>query len=565
MANALATAVYQRLAGELAEVPVGVRRRRVAEVAAQLGVSERTVYRQLGRHGWESGRAPRSDRGTSALADEEVHAIARIMARGRNRRGQPNIPTCQAVKLAQRNGVVETELSDAQVRRVLRSRGLDMARMRAPEPSISRVSRHPNQVWQVDISPCTQWYLRDQDGGRLAFHSDGAARFYDGKPQNFPRLRLLRYMVTDHYSGLRYARYYYSAGENAEDVVDFLWNAVAPKGDLARAFPFRGIPRRIAADQGPAFKNGLVTGLLKNLDIKVELHEPGNAKANGAVEQAHNVWQRTFEGGLALNPARDLVELNRWATEHAALAAGEDVHGRHGRPPLAIWAGISREQLVEPPDRETFFALAATRPHIGTLNNRLYLRHKGRTWQIGGGNVYPSQKVEFRLTPFLECGVRVWDEDGRELTALEISFDEAGFPENGKRHVWDDEDAAGAAHPAPAAQAVARRVAAGTDEVVVPGVFDETARRLERQAYLVARGRDWAPPADAIGDEPLLDGLTVRRRVADELGRPLDDEEADWWRARADQGLTESGYADALTAFSAAFSAAPTIADEQVG
>jgi len=338
--------IYTRALNDIGSCRRGSERRQVIQqTASALGVSEATVYRNLKVRGWSSGRQQRRDRGASAVSRDQLEQVARLQAKGRNKRGQANVPAKEAVEIAQARGLVPPAMSYSQICRQLRRHGLDGRAMRAPSPGIARVSRHPNHVWFIDVSVAIQWYFRDEKGRKkLGLYSDGDRRFYEGKRQNLvARDRvLLRYMVVDHYT---YVRYYYSRGENAVDVVDFMYRAMAPKFDV-RAFPMRGIPRRLVVDQGPAFKAALTQNLLAELQIECELHGVGNAKASGAVETRHNHWQRSFEGRLALRPADDLEQINHWAERWCALANAERPHSR---PPDIVPLDPHHNGIVEPP------------------------------------------------------------------------------------------------------------------------------------------------------------------------------------------------------------------------
>lgn len=535
--------VLSRALSELRQTARGADRRQiVANAAGVLGLSESAVYRQLQRMGWETGRARRADRGTTTMSPTELEAVAQIMAKGRNKRGQANIPTRQAVAIAQEQGLVQAQVSYPQVCRLLRGRGLSHVHMRAPEPGIARVSTHPNHVWFLDISVAIQWYFKDEAGRRkLGLYSDGDARFYEGKRKNLvARDRVLhRYMIVDHRTGAYFVQYYYAAGEDSVDVADFLVRAFGPKFDVEK-YPFRGLPVYMVADQGPALKSSLVQTMLEQLGIKCQLHAAGNAKASGAVETRHNHWQRTFEGRLALRPAEDVAQINYWAERYCALALSETPHSRHGQTPMAMWMGITPEQLVEAPSREVMLQLAAHKKRTGTLTNRLHLRADGRTWELSGEHVHPGQKVQYRLAPFAASGIRCWDAEGRELSALELSFDAAGFQEQGRRHVWDDPTAKGSTAPLSVGKKLSAAVASGDEVVQLGQLFDDLDERLAKHAYLnVQSGSSWKPGTAELHAAPLMSSVEAREEIAGRLGRPLTRDEGAWWRARLGDGCTQ--------------------------
>lgn len=537
----------RQLAAELPQISPSDRGARIRQLAAQAGVSLATVYRHLERAGVTSDRKARSDRGQSSVPVGVLEQLALIMATGRNKRSQPNIPLKQAVAIAREQGILTTDVSYEHVARLLRQHGLGLQHMRAPEASVVRVSTHPNHVWLFDISVAIQWYFRDEKGKKLDQYSDAGSRFYAGKPDNFRTVRRVihRFTVVDHYTGAYWVQYRYTPGESALDVVDFLWSAMAPKeGDR---LPMHGLPRRLVADQGPGVKNATVLNLLRDLDIAVELHAPGNAKASGAVEKRHDLWQRSFEGRLALHPVNDLDELNHLAGLACAKMNATVEHTRHGQPPSRLWLTIAPEQLREPPDRQTFFALAGEGTREATLNSYLWLRADGKKWSVKGANVFPGQKVRFRLHPFLPSGIRVWDEHDVELVAVPLTFDAAGFAEQGSRHVWDDADAKGATAPAPPAQALAR--AAAESPVRMPGVFDDLVELERLDIVARRRGTPFQAPASSSAVRE-YDDLLAREEVVRRLGRALSRPEATWWRQHVGAaGITRAELDELFVAF----------------
>lgn len=544
---------YRQAVAELRLTPTAAARSAlIRALAASLDVSLQTVYANLKKWGWESGRKERADKGSSCVPDAELEQVAELVARARNKRGTPNLPQSEAHRIAQEQGLEAGTVSPSHLNRLMRQKGLDTRRMCAATPAIARIAQHPNHVWFFDISVAVQWYLRDEAGRRVIDqYMDAGARFYPGKAQNERPLKIQRFAITDRLTGAYYVRYYYSAGEKAEDVADFLYRAMAPKS-FGDAWPFRGIPRRLVLDQGSANKSGLIQTLLEELGIEAEYHAPGNARASGAVETRHRHWQASFEARLANLPRdhaalRDLTALNEAAEKACATFNATREHSRHGSTPMAAWSLITSEQLRECPDREVFFALAAQRPKTGTLDKRCWLQVDGRKWLISGPDVYEGQKVRYRLSPFLATGMRAWDDQGRELSCEELRFDAFGEPLNGNRHVWDSEvpEEQGYTLPPAAAQRVAQRVEAAkaappADAPPLPDLFSDLDRRLERLAYRRVQGQDWSAGGTALSAEPVIGGLEVREEIARRLGRGLSLEEGDWWRAQAGEGVPGS-------------------------
>lgn len=540
MVVSVADRTYLEVIARLDEAPRAERAAIIASTARSLGVTVQTAYRKLREHGWASGRKPRRDRGATTVDTEELVRLAAIVATGRSKRGRANIPVKLATNIARKTGDLSADVSYGHLCRKLRQAGLSRRHMSAPEASVPRRSKHPNHVWFFDISVAIQWYFRDPETGkRLDLYPDAQARFYEGKRMDAARKVIHRFAVTDHTTGAYFIRYYYSAGESAEDIVDFLFRAMSWKPAVGDAFPFRGVPRWLVMDQGPGNKSALVKNLLEGLNVKAQYHRARNAKASGSVETRHRHWQESFEAKLSLRPARDLEEINTFAERECALLNSEKDHTRLGRPPMSAWVEITPEQLVEAPTRDAFLELAHTNAKVGTLTNELYLRAKNQWWQIGGELVFPGQKVRYRLTPFAESGIRVTDEQDRPMTALRITKDRYGFPTNGHHHGWDDPEAKGATAPTTPAQRVRDAVTEGTGRVRVEDVFDDQTERLARFHYLNRPGATTAGPTTPSRFD-VVESVEVRDDVIRRLGRGLTREEGRWWKERIGDGIPRS-------------------------
>ena len=406
------------LRDRLLVTPYGERGELITSVCASLGLSKDVVYKGLKSMGWSSGRKPRSDKGTTSIPDATLRQAAGLMAQAVNKRGKPNLPLSEAKRMLEEVGQLP-DVSYSQLARALNARSMGPRAITAAKAAISRVSVHPNQTHFFDISVALQWrFAKPETAELLEQYAHPERIFYEGKRENFTALRRIihRFVLTDHYSGAYFVRYYYTSGEIATDVVDFLYRAWTGKKFHA-AYPFRGLPKILCTDQGSANKSGLVQELLKNLGIDAELHMPGNAQAGGSVERRHDGWQEAFEGRLKAQPAANLDQLNAWAEMACAEMNGSREHSRHGWPPLAVWTRIAPHQLKECPPRAMFFQLATNVARRGVLCHKLWLRADGQRWQIRGAGIHPSMVVSFKLTPFLDAGVRVWDPEGRELEA----------------------------------------------------------------------------------------------------------------------------------------------------
>lgn len=582
--------VWLDFARTLEAAPHGSRGALVSAQAAALGLSLPTTYRRLAAVGWSSDRRPRQDKGRSKLDDALAERVALHVASGVSKRGQCRTPVTEAVRHLQERGELAPDVSTSTVNRRLRALCLDKSAMTAHKSTIQRESQHPNHVAFVDVSVALAWHLKDVDGKRVFVPRSAAelASLYEGKREKLKDLRqvLLRYMWTDHYTGAYFVHYFYEAGENATSMAEFLYRAMAPKAELyaelggdpeimRSAWPLRGVPVRIVADQGAPFKSALIQELCSEkhgLGIKIELHAPGSAWASGSVESRHGWWQTAFETLLKHRPAPDLRTLNKWAMETAAERQATIKHTRHGRPPTEAWLDIHDDELTECPRREVFFALAMKGEQTGVLTHNRYLRTEVGHFEIRHPQAYAGQRVVYRFAPFLEAGIRVWHPETREEFAAvpaERREDKAGFYVGTSEilgpvssHTWDDATNKGAAHAPTRGQRVLAAVKAGTPEAstAVADLFDDMPARLERLQFMERAGSAWVAPTEAPSTQAIIDSVSAREWIFKELGRPPETpEEAAWWKRQIGDGLTRAQLRNLLTEYRTPLSTTPAM------
>jgi len=429
------------IAADMAGLAGSARRAKVREWAETLGVSEKSIYRWAKEDGVCTGRKPRADRGRSVLSDETALKLAETLFNTQRKNGKICMTTKGAIRLLEKNGELApgtVSVSHANAR--LRALGLDKRRLNAPDPHVKMRSLYPNHVHQVDASVCLQWYTRKQ--GRMGFRAV-AQQFYDGKIKNFKALVgkpvLHRYVITDHYSGAFWVRYYYSPGERTEDLLDFLWRAWSPKQDPGHS-PFCGVPQLLVSDKGSSLRSGACKLLLENLGVEAYLHKKGNPRAKGQVEGAMNIVETQMEANLFEEPAFDVNELNRWADRWCREYNATVIHARHGLPRYQMWSARARDYLRLPPaDFETFKLAGLSAPEERTLRRDYSISYGGRTYYVNHKNYIFGDKIEVRHSPF-DFPRLVVVNKSRQAPTLKlapVAVDEAGFPLDAP--VWGQE------------------------------------------------------------------------------------------------------------------------------
>jgi len=408
--------------------------------ALALGVSMSTLQRHLKAVRLAKPRKRRRDAGCSALPLDEARLISAVLLesiRGNNKQ----LSTIErAVERLRSNNLVLAgrldeatgefrPLSRSAISRALRTYKLHPDQLLQDAPAVSLASQHPNHVWQIDASISTQFYLAN-DGARVM----NKAEFYDGKPANLKRIerqRLWRYVITDHTSGTLYVEYVLGA-ESAENLCSVLINAMQKRSE---SDPFHGVPWVLMTDPGAAMTSGIFRNLCRVLSVDLMIHRPGNARAKGQVEQAHNIVEREFESALKFQAATSLEQINTWAGQWMRYFNGTSIHTRTRRTRYGVWQLIKPVQLRLAPSVEVCRELAVSTPENRKVSNLLRVSFRGSQFDVSS---VPDVMVGDQLLIARNCwrdkdsaiAVLVGD-DGRERYHVieRVGVDAFGFAE----------------------------------------------------------------------------------------------------------------------------------------
>lgn len=312
------------------------------------GISRNTVYSRLRTVGWTSGRKTRKGAGERQVPYEVAQMVSAIMVGSVRANGKRLLSVEAAMDIARANGF-EISVSPSTMLRALRDYGLHPKQLMQPSPHTPMRSLYPNHVWQVDASICVLYYL---DNGGLAVMDE--KRFNDNKPKNYAKVsknRVIRYIVTDHYSGAFYVRYFLRPGEDSETLFEFLVDAFS--GPRHKQDPFHGVPERLIWDAGSANQSRLIKGFLDLLSVDHRAHAVGNPRAKGQVERTHDLVERDFEGRLFMLKVDDLSHLNDLAGIWMRSPRGNArLHSRTNATRYGLWSNRVQEHLRLCPPRE---------------------------------------------------------------------------------------------------------------------------------------------------------------------------------------------------------------------
>ena len=358
--------MLEALAAELAELAGRARSDRIAAYARSVGAPKDRIYRQLRAAGWSSGRRRRTDAGQTKVPEAALDRLAAALQAGLRKTGQATLTIPVVRQSLEASSVSFEGASDSRLAALLRDRGMDLRTQRRGRQTHVRMrSGHPNHVHQVDASACLIYYSPRSQQQRDLSHELGAEPYKNKQA----RIRIWRYIVTDHYSGCLRVYYFEQAGEDEAAC----WESLCRTWD--RESPWHGLPNIVVLDKGCAGPR--ILRALAALGIEARVHTPGNARAKGAVEQRMRLVEQQFEARLRLQPASSFADLDAaagaWCERfNADQIAGIDcrLHRRNARlVRLEAWQRIRPEQLVELPEdgRDLAVYEAAERRVAGDL------------------------------------------------------------------------------------------------------------------------------------------------------------------------------------------------------
>jgi hypothetical protein len=416
----------------------------INDMRRMFAFSTAKAYKALKESGWESGRKPRKDAGTSTLSDETLAHVAAVIKHGLRRNGKSTMPVNVARAMLLANGI-DIPIENSRLRELLRKNNLSIENAKVASPHSRMRSLYPNHVHFVDPSLSLLYFA---PGGKQHILRDDEV--YKNKPflEGKEDLKCWRYVLTDHFSASICVRYYAAKGETAANMYDFLLYAWGQKNNSA--YLFHGLPGFLFWDKGSGNINEMTTNALIALRVKTETHKAGNPRAKGQVEEANNLVETHFECLLRLEEVHSIEELNeaaeRWcAAYNANMIPNLDTRLRRGGQVIGarafLWQRIKAEQLRELPDpeicRQIFTKDAKPRKVAGDLTVS-YAHPKTKQtmrYSVAGlPGILIGQDVN--VQPILvdpEPLITVSYKCGKEIVSYEIApiaYGEFGFDEN---------------------------------------------------------------------------------------------------------------------------------------
>lgn len=426
-------------------LPHGQKTQFLKRMASEIGMGVATLHRKLSEVIVRDKRKQRADAGTTALSRDDAEMISAVLLESCRRNGKRLMSVEQAISTLEANGEINTRtvdmetgevtrLSPSTISRALRLYKLHPDQLMAPAPVTAMRSLHPNHVWQIDASLCVLYYLRREADANQGLQVMDAKDFYKNKPKNLARVendRVWRYVVTDHYSDSYYIEYVLGA-ESGENLANVFIHAIQKRHEHD---PFHGVPFKAMLDPGSANTGAVFRNLCRSLQVHVQINKPGNPRAKGQVEKAHDNVERKFESGLKFRAVCSLEELNQEAWRWMRVFNATAKHSRHKRTRYGMWLEIAPEQLRLAPDEALCRELAHTAPESRLVTPNLTISFRGQEYDVSplieAAGVVVGDKVLVVRNPWRPEAAQVvmTDAEGHEVHHViePVLRDDAGF------------------------------------------------------------------------------------------------------------------------------------------
>ena len=371
------------------------------EYQAMTGKSVPTLYRIAARHGFSSDRQHRRDKGElrCGINDEQLQFVSALISESARQVKGTIMPLSTAMEIAVDNGVIEKgQISEARMQAILREREMNSTALNTPAPSIKMASLHPNHVHVFDSSICIQYYLKSGKGLRIMDERD----FREKKPDNFAKIKdhILRVVLADHFSHCLHVKYYQAAGENQQNIFDFLCSAW--RGGEHEKLAMRGVPFFILMDAGSANMAKGLQELFKRLEIELPKNMPHNPRRQGSAECAQQLVETHFESRLRFEPATSIEQLNSWCLDWLVHWNGRQVHRRHGMTRMGCWLKHIRQEMIRDLPADDILRDLYAEPEVErTVRSDNTITFRGEEYRIKHvEGIRPGKKVQVVLRPY---------------------------------------------------------------------------------------------------------------------------------------------------------------------
>lgn len=263
--------------------------------------------------------------------------------------------------------------------RYLNEHGLNRKNRRTNRSNHRRFeAKAPGDVFQFDISGTKERWFDTSTRRIVKVTSLEVSKNHPNEKKN--RVKVWRFVLVDDFSRMRFIRFVAADKPDSSHVVAF----------LLEAYQEMGVPKILYTDNDAIIKFGrnkraseVLHRALESIGgYSLEQHLPGNSRATGKVEVAHQ-WVEKVEKllGLFLAEGRDLTMevMNRIAVNDAARYNNR-IHRETGEKPIVRWN--SQRHLIRTVDAALLTSAFLVDEMPILINGDLTFSYKGVKYQL---------------------------------------------------------------------------------------------------------------------------------------------------------------------------------------
>lgn len=296
MGHSSVDANWERIYQRWQHMPHGQKGAYIEKVAADLGVSPDTVYRQLRRRFGKQKEVERE----AEVPERLVQLVIDVKERYQSmtlKNSSRELSTREARRIAAKKDPDVLNYSVSTYNAAMRRNGY-----RTPQKRTRREADYVGQHFQIDFSRSKHFQMvgptPENDGDWIVEVSAKERHYKSGAV----KLRTWIVQMLDDHSRVRLARCYPATAESGLLFLRFLRWAWGRPHDAAL---MQHVPDKIKADQGPALKAKEVRTLLDRLDVGVQLAGVESSKSQGKVERGFGTIWKTIEAAIATEIAEE--------------------------------------------------------------------------------------------------------------------------------------------------------------------------------------------------------------------------------------------------------------------
>ena len=319
----------------------------------------------------QKARADKGKRAAKLMEDEGLKLAASwVIAH--------HIDPAEALRTVTERGYA-INVSLATFQRYLNEHGLNRKNRRMKTKNFRRFeAAAPGDVFQFDISGSKERWFDTKTRKIIKVTELEVSKNHENENKN--RTRVWRFVLTDDHSRRRFIRYVAVDKPNSSHVIAF----------LLEAYEELGVPKILYTDNDAIIKFGrnqraskiLDKALESNGGYKLVQHLPGNSRATGKVEVAHQ-WVEKLEKLLGLFQAEGreitMEMMNRFA-DQMTQEYNNRVHRETRETPLSRWN--SQRHLVRTVDAKILKSAFLVDEFDILLKGDLTFNHKGVCYQL---------------------------------------------------------------------------------------------------------------------------------------------------------------------------------------